>query len=134
MTPRTPRPRPLFIDVLAALVCLAIAWWRTSSLEHQPMPFGLVLVSVAAALYGVGIGWWARSGRRRSFSVVGLLVVVVVFVLLGGAPPQLAGTRWAWLLASFAGAVIGSGIGERVPVARASAVDPKRGRRRPGGR
>lgn len=133
MTPRTPRPRPLFIDVLAALVCLAIAWWRTSSLENQPMPFGLVLVSVAAALYGVGIGWWARSGRRRSFLVVGLLVVVVVFVLLVGAPPRLAGTRWAWLLTSFAGGIIGSGIREWV-VARASAVDPKRGRRRPGGR
>ncbi|GAA3331542.1 hypothetical protein GCM10017712_09140 [Curtobacterium citreum] len=97
------------------------------------MPFGLVLVSVAAALYGVGIGWWARSGRRRSFSVVGLLVVVVVFVLLVGAPPRLAGTRWAWLLTSFAGVIIGSGIREWV-VARASAVDPKRGRRRPGGR
>lgn len=135
MSSPTRQPRPWIIDVLAALACLAIAWWRTSTLRDQPVPIALILVSVVAALFGAGVGWWARSGQRRPIFVLTLLlVVVIVFVLLVGAPPQLAGTRWAWLLVAFAGAIIGSGIGERVMVARTSADKPKKGRSREGSR
>lgn len=111
------RLRPWFVDAVAAVACLGIAWWRLrSSPQDIDVPAAIIVGAVALG-YGGAVGCWSKLNDRRPVVLASLMVVVIlVFIGLVGAAPPIAGLQWLWLLTTFAGLISGAAVGDRVSV------------------
>ena len=86
------RLRPWFVDAVAAVACLGIAWWRLrSSPQDVDVPAAIIVGAVALG-YGSAVGCWSKLNDRRPVVLASLMVVVIlVFIGLVGAAPPIAG-------------------------------------------
>lgn len=127
MTSRSSRRmRPWFVDAVAALACLAIAWWRLRSGPQDINVPAAIIVGAVALGYGSAVGCWSKLNDRRPVVLAALMVVVIlVFIGLVGAARPIAGLQWLWLLTAFAGLISGAAVGDRVSVRLRGTAQPR---------
>lgn len=118
--------RPWFVDAVAALACLVIAWWRLRSGPQDINVPAAIIVGAVALGYGSAVGFWSKLNDRRPVVLAVLMVVVIlVFIGLVGAARPIAGLQWLWLLTAFAGLISGAAVGDRVSVRLRGTAQPR---------